>query len=1550
MAAIHWSNIRAIGGSQHEGFEEVVCQVARHETVPHGSVFRRVGKPDGGVECYWIMPDGSEKGWQAKYFLTSLTASQWSQLDSSVKTTLTTHPSMTTYVIAIPIDLADARTPNQTSAQQKWDERVLKWQKWANEQGREITFEFWGASQLLARLSQPQHRGRVWFWFEQHLFSPEWFTGQIEENIANAGARYTPELDIQLPVARYFDGLGRTAGFYRELKSHVAQLRDVRLNYGTIATVSPRTGEVLNELGEEVESVCRLIADIDEGSTEAIDTVQIVREIEQLVRKKQSCQATIEQEQQQVRERESDTETDQTSRTMRPDESFRFILSELAGLRHKLDDLADFLEGVEVQLANSSTMLLTGEAGKGKTHLFCDVARQRNKVNAPTILLLAEQFGRGNIWRQLAKSLDLANCSKQEILGALEAAGQAAQCKTLILIDAINESSDPIIWRQQLSGFLTVIRRYKWISIALSVRSTYLDLILPPELEDDQLVRVSHRGFAGVEYEATQHFFDHFNIERPSVPLLNPEFQTPLFLKLFCQGLANQRLKRMPKGLRGITAIFNFFLDSIYKRLQLPAKLNLSPHKNEVQLAIARFATRLTEKNQHWLSANEAEAVINAELPQPGYTNSLLYHLISEGVLSKDRFPDARGVIVEGISFAYQRLADHLIAKNLLERYLTENPTDAFLNDSPLQQLIERPNRWWSPQARGLIEALSIQLPERIGRELFDVVPNMDKEDQQIYRAFVGSLLWRDANAMTNKTREGINNALRFGELRNRFLNVLITLAVDPDHPYNAEFLHERLMRDSMAERDVWWSTFLFRQHGKRTAVDRIIDWAWAKNDKSHIDDEAIRLCAVTLIWFLTTSHRFVRDEATKALVNLLDSRLQIARKLLHQFANVNDPYIAERLYAVLYGCVLRSHDTQQIEMITNDVYELLFKNNRPPAHVLLRDYGRGIIEYAVHLGLSFNGDMQNVRPPYHSEWVDVPSDAEIESLKSSLVETKQWDGRIADSVTWDDFGRYIIGTNHGNDSSRWLSLTLNEPKWLSREDHQAAFVDMLTATQAAYWDKLLEARQAFLASNWRSRFEPNFIREIEAMWDGVELGSEEQVENERQITLELTALEQAVINLKHVFLNNLTPTQLAYYKEHVETALSGNNFGREEEPRFDLSKIQRWIIKRVFDLGWTVEKFSEFDSSYHVRSDDREAQKPERIGKKYQWIAYHEIIACISDNFQYYRTLTSHPHRNAYRGTWQLAVRDIDPSCVVRYEKHDPSSLGWWTPTTFDNWDNPTDHIAWLKTTDDLPSFETAIDLINPNDHSQWLNLHIFRKWKQPMSADINWRDVINREVWCYIQAYLIHKSDLEEMLDWAKAQNFMGRWMPEGRDFDDIYLGELYWSPAQRYYDDPFEGDVGWQIDDSFQRKDRPKPILPLSERYSASTGDFDCSVGEGYAITVPAKPLVEEMELRWSGADGQFVDSRGKLIASDPSFTENGERCLLIRKKAMTEFLKEHDYAIMWTLLGQKRLVGEPAYRENWQGETILNGVYYLDEDRIIGHLTSIFRSPKDRQPTA
>ena len=261
------------------------------------------------------------------------------------------------------------------------------------------------------------------------------------------------------------------------------------------------------------------------------------------------------------------------------------------------------------------------------------------------------------------------------------------------------------------------------------------------------------------------------------------------------------------------------------------------------------------------------------------------------------------------------------------------------------------------------------------------------------------------------------------------------------------------------------------------------------------------------------------------------------------------------------------------------------------------------------------------------------------------------------------------------------------------------------------------------------------------------------------------------------------------------DTANTDNNFNRA--PRFDLRQAQRYILKRVFELGWTEDRFGRFDE-YAVNDHGREAAKAERIGKKYQWIAYHEILAYISDRFQYLEEFREEDGDRAYSGPWQLFLRDIDPSATER-SMRGGSAKGeernaWWKPVNFDAWE--TDKVAsnWTERNDNLPQFEKLMVVTNSTDGSRWLSLNGYFNWTQKPPADREANEVERRELWYLCHAYFVKSDSAPAFLQRAKGVEFWGRWMPESPTVHRMFLGEHSWSPAAQYFQQEYFGDRGW------------------------------------------------------------------------------------------------------------------------------------------------------------
>ena len=241
-------------------------------------------------------------------------------------------------------------------------------------------------------------------------------------------------------------------------------------------------------------------------------------------------------------------------------------------------------------------------------------------------------------------------------------------------------------------------------------------------------------------------------------------------------------------------------------------------------------------------------------------------------------------------------------------------------------------------------------------------------------------------------------------------------VATIPGHNFNADSLDRTLRSYDMPERDAWWSVYL--HHAWRDGagpVHRLVDWASDVSADDDIEDEVVELAATALAWTLSTSDRFLRDKATKALVVLLAGRIDATIHMLRRFDDIDDSYVRERVYAVAYGVAMRSYDASQVERLGRVVYENVFASGSPPPHIFLRDYARGVVERALYLNENMTVDEELLRPPYRSDWPDIPEKEALEGLTPHLDDgegnwgNQEWArNRIRRSVMRDDFARYV--------------------------------------------------------------------------------------------------------------------------------------------------------------------------------------------------------------------------------------------------------------------------------------------------------------------------------------------------------------------------------------------------------------------------------------------------------------------------------------------------------------------------------------------------------------
>jgi hypothetical protein len=696
---LDFARIRPLQNSRNLGFEELCCQLAALEPAPDGSLFRRKGEgPDGGLECFRILPDGTETGWQAKY-VPHFKAGQVADLDDSLTRALGAHPNLARFVVCLPIDLNDPRIGKQHTPLERFEAWRARRIAQVEATGGTLEIVLWGRSELIGLLTrnEPAYAGKRLYWFDERTFTPAWFKARLETPIANLDDRYQPQNHIDLMLTDTLRILVRDpAMMARPLVWADAlrlAVRDVR------------------EAGVFPVSHREAAATLEAAATSLVDLLLAppARMKERVAVEAWDAQA----------EALHDVLTPLFEAAWFPGEtSLVPFKTPLYALKGALDDVFEALEAEDWPLSNDRLLLVSGEAGAGKSHLLADFVTARCDAGFPALLVLGGTLVNGDPWRQLIDGWDLPGVSRETVLGALDAAAEATGGRAVLVVDALNEGPGTAFWRTHLRGFVQAVAAFPRIVVILSCRTIYLPgLGLSPSAPD--LPRLEHPGFA--QDNAAERYLAMRGVDSPGMPVLGPELSNPLFLKTCCDLLERRQLTRFPDGIRGVTSIFDFYIDAITFALQ--ERMGLDPLQSLPEQAISTIAEALAVRPGGRLSMTEAARLLESLLPSHGRSDSsLLHQLVAENVLTVEEDP-ATGLAGRTIRFAFERFSDHMIARHLLDTYWdAANPSAAF-QAGPLADKVFGPDATdWA----GVVEAIAVHLPERSGLELPDARPQPD--------------------------------------------------------------------------------------------------------------------------------------------------------------------------------------------------------------------------------------------------------------------------------------------------------------------------------------------------------------------------------------------------------------------------------------------------------------------------------------------------------------------------------------------------------------------------------------------------------------------------------------------------------------------------------------------------------------------------------------------------------------------------------------------------------------------------------------------------------
>lgn len=358
-------------------------------------------------------------------------------------------------------------------------------------------------------------------------------------------------------------------------------------------------------------------------------------------------------------------------------------------------------------------------------------------------------------------------------------------------------------------------------------------------------------------------------------------------------------------------------------------------------------------------------------------------------------------------------------------------------------------------------------------------------------------------------------------------------------------------------------------------------------------------------------------------------------------------------------------------------------------------------------------------------------------------------------------------------------------------------------------------------------------------------------------------------------------------------------------ESIFDLALAARFVAWNCLALGWTAVRFDGFDTDFYTRDSSRmgDDEGTERIGKKYQWISWHTLLAFLSDNYAMTPGWNKEPR--VYETPDQVHVNPHDPARwlqVVAPTIARNTNQDFWSISSLPPWPlhNLEEMKAWVASSSyDLPPSDVVScvpDLPQAWGEGPWLRLAAEHIW-QSKFAPGGWglgKDYL-ADLWWQCWPMLIHADDLPKLLEKVSKPKVQKELAAVGRidPANDWHAPLAQWPTTQADWDCVFQ-------------KPQPKKWhdfwFPVKWRPMVGECGHPDRRDDHAPILLPMPSLFRE----W----GLELDLRRGLILyqGEPVFGLAGwlfgEKALFANLPRLRGLLDASGYALIWRWCGERR----------------------------------------------
>lgn len=382
----------------------------------------------------------------------------------------------------------------------------------------------------------------------------------------------------------------------------------------------------------------------------------------------------------------------------------------------------------------------------------------------------------------------------------------------------------------------------------------------------------------------------------------------------------------------------------------------------------------------------------------------------------------------------------------------------------------------------------------------------------------------------------------------------------------------------------------------------------------------------------------------------------------------------------------------------------------------------------------------------------------------------------------------------------------------------------------------------------------------------------------------------------------------------------------------FDIPLAARFVVWNCHELGWTAERFDEFDTGPEVRGQGRMERfgRTERVGKKYQWISWQTMLAFLADNYR----MTPEPLRGPreYDTPHQIGyIEVLDPSRWL-HDADRPAAASanedFWRIPSLPRW--PTIDDKDLQRWGASKSFDLpAVDVLShvPVLPAQWgdgpwICVAAEHSWASPSLPGV-WglNEERDADIWWQLMPALVKSTSLPKLLQALEQPNVCENLAGFGRiDLEHDWDVQLAEWPNLR---DSF--DAGLKAGSHGREAWLPVPWMYLA----GQCGNPDRSDQDG-PVMLPWPRLFREWGLTLDLQQG--VVRYGDAIVFGLAGWVMGEDALFAQRDVLMALLAKHHRSLVWWIRGERRAFVREVGSGRAQAKVWIDthGIAYLATD--------------------